>query len=171
MPQVGVGQKIPLYVYLEDRRNDLFPRARVKDPTGAEITGSPVAMNSIGDGSYVNATLDMPDVNFVVAEFVIYDDALFSVESVTHFPTAELYEKDRSAQILETSVVSQINQISPPGAAISVDLSQSEVEADLSGEPLGTEIDQDKVTADLSDNALSIEIEDEDTINTNVKDC
>jgi len=127
-------------------------------------------MTSIGDGSYVNDALIMPDKDFVVAEYVVFDDAGFTIESVVHFPTAEVYEKDRSAEVLADSVIPQINQITPPGASIEVDFGQTELESEFDSEDVQADIDQESIESDISDNAISVEI-DQDDIETEIKEC
>ena len=171
MPQVGIGEKIPLYMFLEDKDPGKFVQAVVKDPTGAQITGSPVGLSSMGDGSYSTLDLIMPNKDFVAAEFTVFDDAGFTIESVIHFPTAEMYEKDNAAEILDNDIINVINQISPPGASISVDMDQDDIEADIDGDTITADVDQDDIDVSIdSDGSLQADIDDEN-IETEIKDC
>ena len=171
MPQVGIGEKIPLYMYLEDKDPAKFPQATVKKPDGTAVTGSPVDMASIGDGSYRNITIDMPDEEFVVSEFVVYDDAARTIESVIHFPTSELYEKDFSAEVLEGNICSKLNQIitnlqnvSGSLATVDVEVLATQIEGTiLLAKELQAEIGDDEIEGTISsENELSGEVDDND---------
>lgn len=88
-----VGDPIPLSVQLHDGATGKFVRARVYDPAGAEITGSPISVPHVAGGLYKVNTLVMPDETHVVAQYKVYDDAPFTTPSSVHGDASDIFER------------------------------------------------------------------------------
>lgn len=163
MPQVAKGKKIPLYMFLEDKDPAKFVEAVVKDQDGGFIAAS-VSMTSVGDGSYVDYSVTMPGTaEFAIAEFTVFDDAAFLVESVIHFPTAELYEIDAAVDEIKQSIEPQLAGITPPGSSLSVEFDAGEMEAEIEIPPaIDAEVAADEILVDLTnDQTIDVDTDQE----------
>ena len=94
------GNPIPLSVLLFDLATDKFVQAVIVDETGSQIAGSPVAISHVLTGLYEFNGLVMPDVDYVTAIFTVYDDALFTIPSQIHCPSAEQFIKDNDSSVI-----------------------------------------------------------------------
>ncbi|HEY9659864.1 MAG TPA: hypothetical protein V6C65_15515, partial [Allocoleopsis sp.] len=65
MPKLG--DLLDLKLELGDGKTDAFVQAHVLDLMGADIPGSPVMLNHVGYGLYLNSTLMMPMSREVIA--------------------------------------------------------------------------------------------------------
>lgn len=89
----NVGDSIVLSLQLFDGATNKYPRARVFDADGSEISGSPVALTHVAGGLYRNAALTMPDSAQVEAQYKVYDDAGFTTPSTTHSDALDVIYK------------------------------------------------------------------------------
>lgn len=92
--EVFGGSKVPLKVVLQDGATDRFPRAHLFKDDGSELAGSPFALAHTALGLYVNNafTAAIPDKRYT-AVYRIYDDALFTEESVIYAArTSEVFD-------------------------------------------------------------------------------
>ena len=126
-----VGDFIPLSLLTENRATDRFVRARVKNSSGIEISGSPFNVPHLNDGAYWRYDVTMPDVDWVVVEYDVFEDAGFTEPSDDLLPVEEKFQKAELSSALDDikAVVSQANMT-------------GEVELDntLSGELLNDEV-------------------------------
>jgi len=75
------GQDLLLTLVLADGDATRFPRARVYDDTGSEVTGSPFDLAHVANGLYQDVWVN-PDVEgHFSAIFIVYNDAGHTVVS------------------------------------------------------------------------------------------
>jgi len=89
------GDAIPLYLQLATYETGKYPRAFVRDDTGAEIAGSPVDLAAVDAlGLYSDASLLFPATRYVTAQFVVYDDSDHTVVSGSDGGSAQTFFQD-----------------------------------------------------------------------------
>lgn len=87
MPQIPVGQTIPVVAQLGEGETDKFVRAWVIDANGNPIAGSPVDLAHIALGLYQNTDLQMPTTALVIVQCQAFDDSGYTVPSETYIST------------------------------------------------------------------------------------
>lgn len=122
MPQIAIGEKIPLVVFLEDEEENLFPLATLKDDSQNEI--GQVALSSAGGGEYTDKSFTMPSTDFVTAEIRIYSDSGHTVLS-RYKPVASIFTKDQAFALILDQVIAKLNGLNLPGASINANLVQN----------------------------------------------
>lgn len=70
-----VGDIIPAYLQLVDYNTGKFPAAVIYDDTVTPIAGSPLNLTSVSNGFYANASLNFPDTEFLLLQYLTYDDS------------------------------------------------------------------------------------------------
>ena len=100
MPSIGVGEKIPLDLKLQDGNAGKYPLAYLRDVDGVSIVGSPVALTHVGEGRYIDNSIDMPDTKQLKASYIVYDDAAHTVESVIYVHGTDTFDRVSLDEIL-----------------------------------------------------------------------
>lgn len=74
--ELDEGDVLPLVVQLYNYDAAKYPQAKVTDPNGEVIDGSPFTLNAVGSlGLYVGLTAEVPsEMAYAVAQYLIYDD-------------------------------------------------------------------------------------------------
>lgn len=81
MNNLSLGQPVPLICQISDGSSDKFVQAIVKDSDGATVSGSPFTLTHVANGKYTNDSLSMPNKNHIKVQYIVYDDAGFSIPS------------------------------------------------------------------------------------------
>ena len=183
MPKVGT----PIYLdlKLQDGNTGKFVRAFVRDVSGTPIAGSPALLTHIGEGRYINNSLIMPDTPEVKASYIVYDDALFAVESSIYVHGADIFKRsslDQVVEILQDMQGSGWSESTDSLVAIrdQLDLlilqanatSQPEVIAEVYSDP-EVEVDSLSDTQEVEavtedDDALEVEVSTDQSVDTNL---
>ena len=100
------GEKIRLELILWDGSETKYPRARLFDRAGLELTGSPVSLVHLDDGLYVNEDITMPDEDVTVL-YRVFDDMAFTTVSDDHADSCELI----SLVIANQEITDKLDQI------------------------------------------------------------
>lgn len=105
MPRLG--KPIPLTLQEQSGDGTKFVKAVLKDPTGTPIAGSPFTLAHEANGLYKNFAVLMPDFDFVYAQFLVYDDAGFTILNTDIGITEEVFDRsfDLEAAIAVTAAV------------------------------------------------------------------
>lgn len=106
MPQVG--DPIPLGLQLSAGETNKFVRARVYAPSGAEVSGSPVALPHVANGLYQADDLPMPDQIYVFAQYRVYTDSGFSTLDNNYGIGSDIFEKSVLASAPAAEIVTDI---------------------------------------------------------------
>ena len=97
-----VGQKIPLNLQLSDDDQILFPRVILKDDLGADLPSSPIDLPHIDSGLYLDSSVSFPAIDRVYAIYRVYDDALRTSPSKSHFNTVvDVFDRDFNRELLD----------------------------------------------------------------------
>lgn len=72
MTEINIGDSIPLSVQVWDKNADLDVKAKLTDNFGILLEIVPLV--SYGEGLYMSQIVKMPDVKFVVAQYLIEPD-------------------------------------------------------------------------------------------------
>lgn len=89
---LSVGDAIPLSLQLVDYDPAKFVKVFLRDETTTQIAGSPVQLAPIGSlGLYADNNISMPDNPFVTAQYVVYDDAGYSIVSTSEGGTSDTF--------------------------------------------------------------------------------
>lgn len=99
------GEKIPLTYCNSDGSTAFYFQAIVKDHLGNHISGSPVNLSHREKGLYVDFSLVMPNVPFITAHYIVYDDSGYNTESTTRQKTLDLFTRKTDAVIGGDAVV------------------------------------------------------------------
>lgn len=88
----NIGEKIPLTLQLFDGATDKYARAIIRNSAGVALDESPVDLNHVGDGLYVDTaiTITMPASIFITITYITYDDAEYTTPSSIHDRTLDL---------------------------------------------------------------------------------
>lgn len=70
-----IGQEVPLTLQLNDGATTKYPRAKVFDDAGTELTGSPVTLTHVASGLYKASSFVMPNKSFIIAQYLVYSDS------------------------------------------------------------------------------------------------
>lgn len=97
------GAKLPLRVLLEDRAEDKFPRAILRDQLGAQI-GLAIALAHIANGFYGDDSVTKPDIPNLTVEYDIFDDAEFTTPTANLNPTGERFDKVVTGSLTEAEI-------------------------------------------------------------------
>lgn len=96
MSQLNIGDTIHLNLQLSNGNTGKYVRATVRNASGVEISGSPVALTHIGGGLYSNDSLTMPNTDEVTAQYVVYDDAGFTTVNTNYSQVMDTFQKNPS---------------------------------------------------------------------------
>jgi len=88
----NLGNPIPVACQLYDGSIYKFVQAHLRDASGADLPGSPVAVPHAAGGLYINNTFLMPPVAHVFVTFRVFDDALFTKVSRRHTDAIDIVE-------------------------------------------------------------------------------
>lgn len=77
--QVEANEPILLNLQLWDGNPNKFVKAFLTNPSGAAY-GSPVNLISVGNGLYLNNSLNMPTLQALFVTYIVYTDAGYSIE-------------------------------------------------------------------------------------------
>lgn len=105
MPRLGTP--IPLRLQFSDGDSSKFVRAVVKDPTGTPLAGSPFVLTHTSNGLFTNFAHLMPEVDFISAQYLVYDDAGFTILNTAVGISEEILERSfslESALALQASI-------------------------------------------------------------------
>lgn len=91
-----VGDQIPLQLQLFDGATGKFPRAVVKDASGAAISGSPFDLAHVANGHYSNLSAVMPSTPFVTIQYLVYSDAGHTTLDTGYSAELDVQEQDNS---------------------------------------------------------------------------
>lgn len=89
-----VGASIPLSIQLFDYDTAKYVRAWVRRPDGTLVSGSPVDLNQVALGLYQNFSLTLPNVEFVTAQYVVYDDSGYTQVSTSQGGSSDTFFRD-----------------------------------------------------------------------------
>ena len=78
---IKLGDPLPLFLQLGDAETNLFPRAEVRDATGAAVVGSPFALTHVASGMYKNTSYTPTVAGNYFAVYTVYTDAGFTTLS------------------------------------------------------------------------------------------
>lgn len=92
MINIEVGKSIPLVLQVFDKRSDLKVTAKLVDNFGIHIATK--ELTSFGDGLYMNQSIEMPDVKFIVAQYFVEPDD-YEVSSDQFFAIPKPSEPDK----------------------------------------------------------------------------
>jgi hypothetical protein len=113
-----VGAAVPISLLLADGDAGKFPRAFVYDQSGALLIT--IDLTHSANGLYVPASVySMPDRIFITVVFIVYDDALFAVESTKYNRVSDTFQKADYSTLASTidgaqtlqSVLSRLNSM------------------------------------------------------------
>jgi len=90
MPKVG--NKIPLFCQLFDGATNMYVRAYLVNSDLAFLPQSPVNLTNAGNGTYESNAVVMPDTEFVVAIYKVFQDAVYTIPSDTHADCEDIFE-------------------------------------------------------------------------------
>lgn len=90
---IPVGEPLPLAMQLQGGDTDKFVRARVYNPSGNEIAGSPFALTHRTNGLYTNSSVNMPNLDHVFAQLITYDDSGFTTPTEAYGPFAQTFAR------------------------------------------------------------------------------
>jgi DNA-binding protein len=139
---IRVGAQIPIQLQLFDGATGKFPRANVRDATGAAISGSPFDLTHIADGQYANTAAVMPNTPFVTVQMIVYSDAGRTIVDTGYSYAIDTFTLDNSAlasTALDNTVwtnakaafldaaISSRNSVAPDNASIATILSRTDV--------------------------------------------
>jgi hypothetical protein len=111
---VKVGEPVALECQLFDGATGKFVQAKVIDPSGAPVAGSPFSLPHSFGGLYRNTTLLMPAEEFIVAEYKVYNDAGFTSPSPIHGDALDVYyryEPDQDIIDLLNDILDIVNNL------------------------------------------------------------
>ncbi len=92
LDSLSTGDGIPTYIQLFNYDPAKFIRAYVTDDSNNPVSGSPVALVPIGSlGLYGSADLLAPASPFVVAQYIVYDDAGYTIVSTSQGAASETF--------------------------------------------------------------------------------
>ncbi len=89
-----VGGAIPLSIQLFDCDTNQFVRAWVRKPDGSIVGTDPVDLTQVALGLYQDFSLDFPNVPFVTVQYIVYEDAGYTVISTTEGSTSDTIFRD-----------------------------------------------------------------------------
>lgn len=95
------GEKIPLFLLLENRATDRVVRATVRNEFGVEISGSPKSVAHLSDGEYFDNALAMPNTGHIMVIYDVFDGPGFTNLSNDLFPEVERFDLDDLATAIE----------------------------------------------------------------------
>ena len=90
----NVGDPVRLRLGLHTLETDKYVIAVVKNPVGNEVAGSPFLLPHKGNGVYGEDALVFPDVTFLEAIYLVYDDAALTLISESNSPGYDYFEKE-----------------------------------------------------------------------------
>lgn len=93
MSTVFQGQVVPLSLQLEDGATGMYPRAVVRDETGAAVAGSPFDLTDRGDGLYTSTALSLGAQDSLHATYIVYTDAGHTTESDEHLRATDVFHR------------------------------------------------------------------------------
>lgn len=77
---VQLSEAMPLHAQLGSKETGKFVRAILRDADGGAIAGSPITLSEDSDGMYSTNSFNMPNEQFVIAQYLVFDDAGFTTE-------------------------------------------------------------------------------------------
>lgn len=89
--QLQLRQAIPLYAQLIDCATNKYVKAVVRDQWNNHIHGSPVVLESVGNGMYSNSRLQMPNTDFVTVQYFVYTDDEYLVPDPNEYTELKVY--------------------------------------------------------------------------------
>lgn len=102
MSLIKFNQPVNLNLQLEGREEDKFVRAFLKDADGVDL--ATIDLTHTSNGLYQNDSFLMPDTNEVTAQFLVYDDASYLIESCEYYISFDkfiLYDPSLDIPIVE----------------------------------------------------------------------
>ncbi len=87
------GSDLPITLLLEDGNTGKFPQAEVRNEAGTLLTT--LNLSHVASGLYTNTTYQMPDEDWVVVTYIVYDDAGHTTESLLHLRAQDVFSRDR----------------------------------------------------------------------------
>jgi hypothetical protein len=80
---VSTGTNLPLSIQLSDYSVTKYVKAYLTDYLNTMLSGSPVILNNAGNGLYTNTSVPVPTTPFIIAQYLVYDDAAYTKLSTT----------------------------------------------------------------------------------------
>lgn len=100
------GEKLPLVNQLFNGDVTKFVRAILTDETGNPLGASPVSLTHLALGNYQDFTVSMPvGVAYVVAQYRVFDDALFTVPSTDQSIGCDVFKRLTNIGSVSTTVI------------------------------------------------------------------
>lgn len=91
-----VGATLGLTLSLKPADDSKFVRATLSDQSGAALSPPTQDLPNVGNGRYVDILRSMPSTTQVVADFEVYEDALYTQLSCEHLGDTDYFELDQS---------------------------------------------------------------------------
>ena len=149
-----VGAALNLKMFLTDGDATKFLRTFLNDEDGAPITPASVDLTNVGNGLYVDSALAMPNLPFVRARHVVYDDSGYSVVDCTHPARTDDY---RRQDLLPTQL--------PDTDDLSANFGETpELEAQFEIDEMKAQIESDDITATIQSDDIESKVEDPEVI-------
>lgn len=93
---VSVGDILPLTIQISDYDPAKYVQVFLYDETLTEIAQSPSQLSPVGsNGFYSNNEIEMPDTKFLIAQYVVYDDAGYTTVSQSEGGQNDTFIKDQ----------------------------------------------------------------------------
>lgn len=103
MSTLGAGKKIPLALQIQDISDGpYFVKCRLIKPDNSELGVSPVTLTDLGNGLFTNYSVTMPNEQFILAQYIVYEDAGFTTQSEEiDSPIVETFELAAESTIIK----------------------------------------------------------------------
>lgn len=162
---VGIGRNISLNFNTGDLNDQLFVRAKVKDPTNTLLQTVTLSW----DGEAYSANFMMPDLDFIKVDYESFEDSGFTVPSCYENVSDVFYKNVGSggggsdADTIEVEL-----EVSSPMVAL--DITTGLAELNVSSTSLDLDIKSDTIDLELETNEVVLEVETID-IEIEINDC
>jgi len=150
---IRLGDTIPLNLQLFDGDTTKYVRAIVRDPTDVEITGSPFTLPHVGDGLYKLYTEAMPNVDYLISTYQVFDDAGFTSKSELHSDATDIFLQ--AFPIAETiEILNLVNDMVQNGV----------ISKGIADVLIGSLVDNERYVGHINDASLVGRVDDADLV-------
>jgi len=161
------GERIPLFLLLENRATDRVVKATIKNAFAVEIVGSPVNVPHLAVGEHFDESLAMPNTKHIVVTYDVFDGPGFTNPSQDLLPEVERFDLDELATAVD-QLLTAARQADLEGTVEDTDAVVATVE-DTEG--LDAEVtDTEKIEATVEDTeTINAEVDNDNDLKGNIE--
>lgn len=160
MSNLKLGEKIPVTLQIADGSSSKFPVASILSPDRSVIYG-PFALTHSSGGEYKAASdYIMPEVEYVLVQYVVYTDAGHTIEDTTNGRVTEnfsLLELDKDPSGLGAELIAEIDS-----AEVLGEIEKPDISAELGSLEIESAVEKIEVFSDVDNVALISQVEQKD---------